>query len=143
MYISGGTIIACGALSPECGLDVIERDTLNITGGTILAIGGDNNAVSATTGSHCVVTTSQSGTIAAKTAITLKSGATTLASFTVPSNYSPSSQGGGMGGMGSSKKSSILVSCAGMTSGTKYNLGIGSTNNSVTANTSTSSSGRW
>ena len=145
MYISGGTIIACGALTPECGLDVIERGTLNITGGTILAIGGDNNAVSATTGSQCLVTGSQSGAIAAKTVISLKSGSTTLASFTVPSNYSPTSQGGGGpgGGMGgSSKKSSVLVSCAGMTSGTSYSLAIGSTTTSVKASTSTSSS-RW
>ncbi len=140
MTISGGTIIACGGNTPECGLDVIERGTLNILGGTVLAIGGSNNAVNATTGSQCVLSTS--GTTSANTSISVKSGNTTLASFTVPSNYSPSSSGGmgGMGGMGGNSRKNVLISCAGLTAGSKYTVNIGSTSNSITATTYTSES---
>ena len=82
MYISGGTVVACGAGAPECGLDAAERYYLYITGGTVLAIGGGNNSVTSTSGSQCLLSTSGSAT--AGTAVSVKSGTTTLASFTVP-----------------------------------------------------------
>ena len=57
MTITGGTIIACGGSTPECGLDAAERYSLYIKGGTVLAIGANNNSVTSTTGSQCLVST--------------------------------------------------------------------------------------
>lgn len=149
MYISGGTILACGAAQPECGFDAAERYALYITGGTVLGIGGGNNSVTSTTGSQCVV--SSTGTVTAGNTVSVKSGSTILASFTVPTGYSPSSgggggpggggrPGGGPGGGGSSSGFSYLLSCPGLTSGNSYTITIGS--NSSTAKASTSYSGR-
>ena len=148
MYISGGTVIACGAREPECGLDAAERYKLYITGGTVLGIGGGNNTVTSTTGSQCVLSTSGSAT--AGTTVAVKSGSDTLASFTIPTGYSPSSSGGGgpgggwgghgPGGSSSSGNFSYLLSCAGLTSGSSYTITIGSS--STTAKASTSYSGR-
>ena len=147
MYISGGTIIACGAREPECGLDAAERYYLYITGGTVLAIGGGNNTVTSTSGSQCVLSTSGSAT--AGTAVSVKSGTTTLASFNVPTGYSPASGGGGGpggggfnpgggGGPGGGGSSNFkyLLSCPGLTSGTNYTVTIGSSSTSCKAATS-------
>lgn len=143
MYISGGTIIACGSGQPECGLDAAERYNLYITGGTVLAIGGGNNTVTSTSGSQCVLSTTGSPT--AGTAVSVKSGSTELASFTVPTGYSPSSGGFGGGGFGgrpggggqsTSSSFSYLLSCPGLTSGTSYTVTIGSSSSSCKAATS-------
>ena len=142
MYISGGTVIACGARAPECGLDAAERYALYITGGTVLGVGGGNNSVTATTGSQCVLSTSSS-TYSAGTAVAVKNGSTVLASFTIPTGYSPSSgggfyapggPGGGPGGGGSGF--SYLLSCPGLTSATSYTVTIGSSSASCKAATS-------
>ena len=148
MYISGGTVVACGAREPECGLDAAERYYLYITGGTVLAIGGGNNTVTSTSGSQCVLSTSGSAT--AGTSVSVKSGSTTLASFNIPTGYSPASGGGGgpgggggfnpgggggPGGGGSSSFS-YLLSCPGLTSGTNYTVAIGSSSASCKAATS-------
>ena len=152
MYISGGTVIACGAGQPECGLDAAERYYLYITGGTVLAIGGGNNTVTSTTGSQCVLSTSGSAT--SGTAVSVKSGSTTLASFTVPAGYAPTSGGGGFGGFGGfggpggpggggfgpggggSSSYSYLLSCGGLTSGSSYTVTVGSSSSSCKASTS-------
>ncbi len=155
MYISGGTIIACGAGQPECGLDAAERYNLYITGGTVLGIGGGNNTVTSTNGSQCVLSTSGSAT--AGTEVTVKSGSTVLATFTIPDGYSPTSGGfggggfgpgggfgggsfGGPGGFGGGSQGngsySYLLSCPGLTSGTSYTVTIGSASSSCKAATS-------
>lgn len=137
MYISGGTIIACGAQGAECGLDAAEGYHLYITGGNVLAIAANNNSVTSTSGSQCVV--SASGSVSANNMVSVKSGSTTLVSFTVPSGYTSSNSGGFGPGGGNSQKS-VLISCAGMTSGSTYTVTLGST--STTAKASTSYSGR-
>ena len=151
MFISGGTIIACGAGQPECGLDAAERYRLYITGGTVLGIGGGNNTVTSTNGSQCVLSTS--GAATAGTEVSIKNGSTTLATFTIPEGYSPSSggfggggPGGGFGGFGggpggfggnqSSGSFSYLLSCQGLTSGSTYTVTIGSSSTSCKAATS-------
>ena len=151
MYISDGTIIACGAGQPECGLDAAERYNLYITGGTVLGVGGGNNTVTSTNGSQCVLSTS--GAATAGTEVSIKNGSTTLATFTIPDGYSPSSggfggggPGGGFGGFGggpggfggnqSSGSFSYLLSCQGLTSGSTYTITIGSSSTSCKAATS-------
>lgn len=149
LYIEGGTVIACGASAPECGLDAAEQYHLYITGGTVLAIGGSNNAVTSKNGSQYVLSTSSLSASAGST-IAVKSGGTTIASFTVPSTYSASSGGGNMpfsfemdvtapggGGMPGGQGSNILISTPDITSGT-YTVTSGSSSASVTASTSTS-----
>jgi hypothetical protein len=157
MYISDGTIIACGAGQPECGLDAAERYNLYITGGTVLGVGGGNNTVTSTNGSQCVLSTSGSAT--AGTEVTVKSGSTVLATFTIPDGYSPTSGGfggGGPGGMGGgfggfggfgggpggfggnqgNGSFSYLLSCPGLTSGSSYTVTIGTASSTCKAATS-------
>ena len=53
ILISGGQTLALGSSQPEAGLDADNNNNVSYTGGTLIAIGGDNNAPqgSATTGS--------------------------------------------------------------------------------------------
>ena len=159
MYIQGGTIIACGADGAECGLDAAEGYKLYITGGTVLSIAANNNDVTSTTGSQCVLDTSLSSSVTGGTTVTVKSGSTTLASFTVPGSYNSSSNaprrahgGGGSGGGNSGGggtpgsggsfgggAANVLISCSGLTSGSSYTVTVGSTSTSVTASKSYSS----
>jgi hypothetical protein len=93
---------------------------------------------------------STSGSATAGTSVNVKSGSTTLASFNIPTGYSPASGGGGgpgggggfnpgggggPGGGGSSSFS-YLLSCPGLTSGTNYTVAIGSSSASCKAATS-------
>lgn len=96
MYISGGTIRAFGTKSPECGIDANEEGGYSVyfTGGTLLAVGGDNSVPSASASTQPYVSGSMS--VTANSEVTLKSGSTVLATFTVPSNYTSSSSGGGL-----------------------------------------------
>lgn len=151
MYINGGVIKAFGTTSPECGIDANEEQnyTVIFTGGTLLAVGGGNSVPSTSESTQPYVSTTMS--VSAGTEISVSSGSTQLATFTVPSNYSSgsSSQGGnqggmgGMGGMGGhgggswgGSSSSVLISCAGMTSGSSYTITSGSSSSSATARTS-------
>ncbi|MCM1036020.1 MAG: carbohydrate-binding domain-containing protein [Bacteroides sp.] len=138
MYIRGGHIVALGARAPECGIDANEEDgyTVIFTGGTLLAVGG-GNSVPSTSESTQPYVTGNSGVTAGST-VSLKDGDTLLATFTIPANYSMSgSSGGGMGGggwrPGGNSGGSVLVSCAGLTSGKSYTLTSGSTSSTVTA----------
>lgn len=147
MYISGGVIRAFGTTSPECGIDANEEDgyTVIFTGGTLLAVGGGNSVPSTSASTQPYVSGSMS--VSASSEITLKSGSTVLATFTVPSTYTSSSQGGGRGGHGGGPGgggfgggSSVLISCAGLSSGSSYTMTSGTSSTTVTA-TMTGSSG--
>lgn len=160
LYIQGGTIIACGADGAECGLDAAEGYKLYITGGTVLSIAANNNDVTSTTGSQCVLDTSLSSSVTGGTAVTVTSGSTTLASFTVPGSYNSGSSsaprragpggggggdnpGGGTPGGGGSfggGSANVLISCSGLTSGSSYTITVGSTSATATASTSYTSS---
>ncbi len=140
MYISGGVIRAFGTTSPECGIDANEEDGYSVvfTGGTLLAVGGGNSVPSTSASTQPYVSGSVS--VSASSEITLKSGSTVLATFTVPSTYTSSSQGGGQGGHGGGPGgggfgggSSVLISCAGLTSGSSYTMTSGSSSTTVTA----------
>ncbi len=157
MYISGGTIKAFGTTSPECGIDANEEGGYSVifTGGTLLAVGGGNSVPSTSESTQPYVSTSMS--VASNSEITIKSGNTTLATFTVPSNYSSSTSGGGGGGFGprmgggpggggqggNSRGSSILISCAGLTSGNSYTITIGTSSSTASAVIKGSNGGGW
>ena len=158
LYISGGVVRAFGARSPECGIDANEEGGYSVifTGGTLLAVGGGNSVPGTSESTQPYVQASMS--VTAGTEVTLKSGNTVLATFTVPSNYSSSNQGGGMwtaaapgggggpggGGFGGGGfgGSSVLVSCAGLTSGSSYTLTSGTASSTVTATLQGNSGGR-
>ena len=145
LTISGGTVIACGSSAPECGLDAAEGYHLYITGGNVLGIGGGNNAVTATTGSQCVLTSS--GSVSGGTTISVSDGTSTIATFNVPDSYTGGQHGGfmapggpgGGGPGGGDQGSSLLISCAGLTSGNTYTVYSGSSSlGDATASTSSS-----
>lgn len=118
VYISGGHTIAYGAKSPECGIDANSEAgyTVYFTGGELIALGGSNSTPTNSSSTQCYVSTSAS--VTANSTVTLSSGSTTLATFTMP--YSISS-------------ASILVTAPGMTSGSSYTLNVGGTSKSVSA----------
>ncbi|MBR6286744.1 MAG: carbohydrate-binding domain-containing protein [Bacteroidaceae bacterium] len=124
MYLNGGTIIAMGAGGAEAGIDINEQKRLYITGGYIFGIGGrcDGSLGSTTQG---IATTS--GSVSAGSTVSITSGTTTIASFTMP----PYSYTNG----------TILVSAPGMKSGTNYTLTLGSASQSITASNTISSGG--
>ncbi len=150
LYISGGVIRAFGTSSPECGIDANEEEGYSVifTGGTLLAVGGGNSTPRTSESTQPYVSGSMS--VSAGNEITLKSGDTVLATFTVPDNYSSSNQGGGPGGWGAPANagpggggpggggwggSSVPISCAGLTSGSSYTMTSGTSSSTVTATT--------
>ncbi len=153
MYINDGYIMAFGTTSPECGIDANEEQNYSVvfTGGTLLAVGGDNSVPSTSASTQPYVTGSAS--LSGGTVVTLKNGTDTLATFTVPSNYASSSSsqgggnrpGGGNWGGGGGRSSSLLVTCPGLTSGSSYTLTCGASSSSVSARLTGSSGGggRW
>ena len=152
LYIMGGTIMAFGASSPECGIDANEEEgyTVIFTGGTLLAVGGSNSVPSTSESTQPYV--SGSMTVSADSEVTLKSGDTVLATFTVPSNYSSSSSSGGPGGWSPEQKagpggpggwggSSVLITCPGLASGSSYTMTSGTSTTTVTAQLAGNSGG--
>lgn len=159
LYIQGGTIMAFGTSSPECGIDANEEEGYSVifTGGTLLAVGGGNSTPSTSESTQPYVSGSMS--VTADTEVTLKSGDTVLAKFTVPSNYTSGNggQGGGPGGWGAPQQagpggggpggwggggSSVLITCPGLTSGSSYTMTSGTSSSTVTATTGGNSGGR-
>lgn len=148
LYINGGTTCAFGASSPECGIDANTESgyTVIFTGGNLLAVGGSNSTPSKSTSTQAYV--SGSGSCTANSTVSLKSGSTVLATFTVPEFYTASTTSSGGGGWrpgGTGGGGAILITCPGLTSGSSYTLTNGSSSSSVTARLTGSSSGggRW
>lgn len=144
LYIEGGYVMVFGSGSPECGLDANEEQgyTVIFTGGTVLAVGGGNSVPSSSSGSKQPYV-SGSGSVSANMQIKLTDSAgNALASFTVPAEYNSSSSGSGTRpGPGGSSGGSILITCPGLSSGTQYKLGLGTTTTSVSAQLTGSSGG--
>ncbi len=126
--ISGGTVVAYGTKSPECGLDANEEGgkTVYFTGGQVFGIGGNNSHPTTSQSTQPYITTS--GTASAGSTVTLKSGSTVLATFTMPA-YSYSN-------------GNIIATAPGMKTGTSYTITLGSTSKSATAR-QYSSGGMW
>ncbi len=116
MYISGGSIVAFGASGAEAGIDIGEQYKLYITGGNIFGIGG---RIDGTLGSTTQGIATTSGGVSANSTVTITSGSTTIASFTLP----PYSYNSG----------TIMVSAPNMQNGSTYSLNLGSSTVSITA----------
>lgn len=145
IYVSGGTTRALGPGSMECGLDADERHYVYFTGGTLIAVGGNNSMPTTTSDSQPYI--SGSATIASGSTVKLMSGDNVLAPFDIPDNYSFSGSynggrtmaraggwpGGPGGPGGGSSGGTILITCPGLTSGSFYSLVSGTSTTSVTA----------
>lgn len=146
LYVQGGVIRAFGASSPECGIDANEEEgyTVIFTGGTLIAAGGNNSTPRTSESTQPYVSGSTS--LTAGGTVTLKSDSTVLATFTVPGNYKTSSggSGGGFGGGfgGNNGRSTVLITCVGLTSGSSYTLTSGNSSTTVKAQLTGSNSNR-
>lgn len=87
--ISGGRLIAVGSTQPECGLDC-DQNKFTITGGTVIAMGGDN---STPTSSACTQPVILYGTsVSPNTILTLTTNdGTPILSFASPKTMSSAS----------------------------------------------------
>ena len=121
-YIKGGTLIAMGASGAETGIDIDEQHKFYISGGNFFGIGERIDGTIGSTTQGIVTTT---GSVQANSTVTISSGSTSLASFSMP----PYSYNNG----------TIIVSAPGMTSGSSYTLSLGSSTLTVTASNSINS----
>lgn len=145
LYVSGGEVIALGAGGAEQGLDAADESQcyVYITGGNVLAYGGRNSPVQQATGSQALVTVS--GSLTAKSEVSVSNSDQTLATFSIPDEYGTSSgsknaPGGGPGGGwnpggGTSGSGNIMISCPEMASGSSYTVRNGSSSSTATAKT--------
>lgn len=152
LYIEGGTIRAFGASAPEGGIDANEEEgyTVIITGGTLIATGGNNSTPRTSASTQPYVSGNIS--VSAGNTISLKSGNEVLASFAIPSNYN--SQGGqngpgggpggpgGPGGYGGNNSTTVLITCPGLSNGSSYTMTSGNSSTTVKAQLTGSNGGR-
>lgn len=149
IYINGGVIRSFGATSPECGIDANEEQgyTVIITGGYLLAVGGNNSVPSSSSGSQQPYVTVSNASVTGGDKVSIATGSDTLYTFTVPEDYSTSSSGNGPGGGnggwgpggGSARGLQIMISTPGMTTNTTYTVTSGS--NSYTGTSRVTGSG--
>ena len=139
-----------GSGGMEMGLDAATESgcAVYIKGGTLLAFGGSNTYPTKSGSTQAFVR--GSGSVKANTEISLLSGETTLASFSIPAEYTSSTSkprgpgngpgGGGWNPGGSSGNGSILISCPELVVGSSYKI----VNNGTSSNASATltSSGR-
>lgn len=116
MYLKGGTLIAFGTGGAEAGIDIDEQHKLYISGGNIFGIGGRFDGSLGSTTQGIISTT---GSVQANSTVTVKSGNTTIVSFTMP----PYSYNNG----------TIVISAPSLSNGESYTLYLGSTSTSVEA----------
>lgn len=89
LNITGGTIIALGTSRPEMGIDCNSDQRFTYTGGTIVALGGGNNIASSSSTTGFMVQYGAELT-SGQTVALLDSSNQLLALFTLPGNYSAS-----------------------------------------------------
>ena len=107
MSITGGIVIAMGALAPEEGLDC-DNNSFSITGGTVIGIGSGNSTVTNKGSNQTFVNLSQTLAQGASLSYTTNGGG--HFKFTNPRTYSGGGGGGPWGGGGSGNRLGILIS---------------------------------
>lgn len=152
LYIQEGIIIACGAGSPECGIDANEEGGYSVyfTGGSLVSIGGGNSVPTSSESTQAYVSASVS--VSAGQRISVADDVATLISIVVPDSYNPSQggnpggggrwqgPGGGGPGGGGSTGGGLLISYSAFVSGKSYIITYGSSTVEATAQTTGSSS---
>ena len=119
LYFSGGTTVAYGTRSPECGIDANEEEgyTVFFTGGNVLGIGGGNNSHPTTQESTQGYVT-YSGNVTADCTLTVSKDGTVLATFTLPYDYS---------------RGNVILTAEGMTAGEQYTVSDGTSTQTLSA----------
>jgi hypothetical protein len=153
LTIAGGVVRTFGSGGAEMGLDASTETgcAVYFTGGTIFAFGGSTGCPTKSGSTQAFVTAS--GSIKAGTEVSLSSGSTTLATFTIPEEYNSSTSkspklgpgngwnnGGWGNGGNTSGNGAILISCPALSNGSSYTLSNNGSTSSVTAKTTNSSS---
>jgi len=110
LSVSGGTIICSGTAIPEGGIDC-DQNTFAITGGTLVAMGGDNSTPTTSACKQPSLIYGGSGTAGAYISL-LDSSSSPVITFKIPRSYS---------------QMSTLISSPSMTQGSSYTLSIGGT----------------
>lgn len=143
LYINGGYTCTLGSGGAEMGLDAATEEgcAVYITGGTLLAFGGRNTYPTKSGSTQAYV--EATGAVKANTEISVKSADETLATFTVPSEYTSTRTaaygpgngpgGGGWNPEGGSGNGSIMISCPALQSGKSYTITNGTTTSSASA----------
>lgn len=116
LSISGGTIICSGTTTPEGGIDC-DQYTFAITGGTLVAMGGDNSTPTTSACKQPSIIYSGSGTSGTYIAL-LNSSSSPVLTFKVPRTYS---------------QMSAIISSPSMSQGSSYTLSIGGTTSGGTS----------
>lgn len=119
LYFSGGHTVAYGTRAPECGIDANEEEgyTVFFTGGSVFGIGGGNNSHPTTAESTQAYVT-YSGSVAAGSTLTVSSGETVLATFSLPYAFS---------------QGNVILTAEGMTAGSTYTISNGTSTQTATA----------
>lgn len=143
LTISGGYVLTMGSGGMEMGLDAATENgcAVYITGGTLLAFGGNNTYPTKSGSTQAFV--KASGSVKANTEVSVKKGDEVLATFTVPAEYSSSTGasygpgngpgGGGWNPGGGSGSGSIMISCPQLQSGQSYTIVNYTTTTTATA----------
>lgn len=89
LYIKGGTTLAYGTTSPECGIDANEESgySLIVTGGTLMAVGGGESYPSSSSTQPSIV---YGGSVSSGATLVITSGTSDVASFVMGRSYSGS-----------------------------------------------------
>lgn len=85
LHINGGVIVASGTTAPEEGIDC-DQNTFQITGGTLLGIGGASSTPTSNVSTQCSVIYTGSATSGSLLTITASDG-THLMTYTIPRTY--------------------------------------------------------
>lgn len=110
LSISGGTVICSGTTTPEGGVDC-DQNTFAITGGTLVAMGGDNSTPTSSACKQPSLVYGGSGTAGAYVSL-LDSSSSPVVTFKIPRSYS---------------QMSALITSPSMSQGSSYTLSIGGT----------------
>lgn len=113
LYIQGGTTVAYGTSSPECGIDANEEGGYHvyITGGTLVGIGGGTSyPYSSGTTQPSIV---YGGTVSSGTTLALNSSSANILTFTMGRSYSGTT--------------CFLLTSPSLTKGSSYTLYSGAT----------------
>lgn len=141
IIVTGGTLCTFGGGGMEQGLDAATESgcSVRFTGGTILAAGGGNSAPTSSATQQPFVSVSGM-TLKAGNEVTIKSGDTILATWTVPAYYGTTStplaaplRRGPGGGPGGSSSSGTVLSAPGLINGQSYTITAGTTTSTATA----------
>lgn len=110
LYIKGGTTLAYGSTSPECGIDAAEGYSVSISGGTLMAVGGGESYPASSSSQPSIA---YGGSVSSGSTISINNGSTAVASFVMGRSYG--------------NTVAFLFSAPGLTKGGSYTVAVDGT----------------